>query len=54
MRVLQTRQGQLIASPEEVAYTSGWITREELRSQALKLDKTAYGRALLELAQASE
>jgi glucose-1-phosphate thymidylyltransferase len=54
VRVLQTRQGQLIASPEEVAYTSGWITREELRSQALRLDKTAYGRALLELAQASE
>ena len=27
MRVLQSRQGQLIASPEEIAYRQGWIDR---------------------------
>ena len=31
-RVLQTRQGQLIASPEEIAFSSGWIDAGRLIS----------------------
>jgi glucose-1-phosphate thymidylyltransferase len=47
IRVLQSRQGQLIAAPEEIAYLNGWIDWDELNLLALKLDK-AYGRRLIE------
>lgn len=47
VRVLQSRQGQLIASPEEIAYRIGWINETALAEEAGKLAKTSYGRALL-------
>ena len=47
IRVLQSRQGQLIAAPEEIAYLNGWIGWEELNALAKKLDK-AYGRRLID------
>jgi glucose-1-phosphate thymidylyltransferase len=47
IRVLQSRQGQLIAAPEEIAYLSGWIGWDDLNALAKKLDK-AYGRRLIE------
>jgi len=47
IRVLQSRQGQLISAPEEIAYLNGWISRDELNALAKKLDKT-YGRRLIE------
>jgi glucose-1-phosphate thymidylyltransferase len=49
VRVLQTRQGQLIASPEEVAFASGWIDAERLAAEGRKINND-YGRALVELA----
>jgi glucose-1-phosphate thymidylyltransferase len=49
VRVLQKRQGQLIASPEEVAFTSGWIDGGGLAEQGRRW-RNDYGRALLELA----
>jgi glucose-1-phosphate thymidylyltransferase len=49
IRVLQTRQGQLIAAPEEIAYLNGWIGWDELNSLAKKLNH-AYGRRLTERA----
>jgi glucose-1-phosphate thymidylyltransferase len=48
IRVLQRRQGQLIAAPEEIAFGNGWITPEELRAQAAKFSKTDYGARLLD------
>lgn len=48
VRVLQSRQGQLIASPEEIAYLAGWIGAEALEAQAQGLAKTRYGRALMQ------
>ena len=30
VRVLQQRQGQLIAAPEEIAFNNGWIWPEQL------------------------
>ena len=47
IQVLQSRQGQLIAAPEEIAYLNGWIGWDELNTLAQKLDK-AYGRRLIE------
>jgi len=47
VRVLQSRQGQLISAPEEIAYLNGWITGDDLNTLADKLDKS-YGRLLTE------
>ena len=49
VRVLQTRQGQLIASPEEIAFASGWIDAGHLAAEGQKINNE-YGRALVELA----
>jgi len=48
IRVLQRRQGQLIAAPEEVAFHNGWIGPEQLRAQAARFNKTQYGARLLD------
>ena len=49
VRVVQERQGHLIASPEEIAFTSGWISPEDFARQAQDLSKTEYGKALTAL-----
>ena len=46
VHVLQKRQGQLIASPEEVAHSRGWIDDNKLAEHAERLGKTEYGKAL--------
>jgi len=48
IRVLQRRQGQLIAAPEEIAYHNGWIGAAQLRAQAAKFSKAQYGARLLD------
>ena len=48
VRVLQTRQGQLLSSPEEIACRSGWIDAEALLRAAQKYGKTKYGARLAE------
>jgi glucose-1-phosphate thymidylyltransferase len=50
IRVLQTRQGQLIASPEEIAFSSGWIGAQDLEVAGAKINND-YGRALVALAR---
>ena len=50
VRALEKRQGFRIACPEEIAFASGWISREELVAQAQKLAKSDYGRYLLRIA----
>jgi glucose-1-phosphate thymidylyltransferase len=47
VRVLQQRQGHIIAAPEEIAFLSGWIDRTAFEELASKLAKTNYGRRLL-------
>jgi len=54
VRVLQSRQGQLIASPEEIAYRQRWIDRSTVEEEATKLSKTRYGRSLLTQLQSHE
>jgi glucose-1-phosphate thymidylyltransferase len=48
VRVLQGRQGQLVAAPEEIAFRNGWLSVSEFRSSAERLGKTRYGRMLLD------
>ena len=46
VHTMQRRQGQLVASPEEIAYFAGWIDRDRLNVHATHLGKTDYGKAL--------
>jgi glucose-1-phosphate thymidylyltransferase len=48
IRVLQRRQGHLIAAPEEIAFNNGWIDAEGLKAQAARFSKTTYGARLLD------
>lgn len=43
VRVMQKRTGQIIGSPEKVAYEQGFITAEELTALAKPLKKSGYG-----------
>jgi glucose-1-phosphate thymidylyltransferase len=46
VRVLQTRTGQIIGSPEKVAHIAGWISKDELNEIAEPLKKSGYGKYL--------
>jgi glucose-1-phosphate thymidylyltransferase len=48
VRILQSRQGQLIAAPEEIALHNGWIDATAFEAQARKFAKTTYGLRLLD------
>ncbi|MCA9348358.1 glucose-1-phosphate thymidylyltransferase, partial [Candidatus Saccharibacteria bacterium] len=47
--VLQKRTGLIIGSPEEVAYTEGFIDQEQLIDHAENLKKSGYGEYLFRL-----
>ena len=49
IQTLERRQGLRVGSPEEIAWASGWITKEELRQLAQPLLASGYGEYLLEL-----
>ncbi|MBB4122680.1 glucose-1-phosphate thymidylyltransferase RfbA [Martelella radicis] len=53
VRTLAVRQGMQSGCPEEIAYRQGWIDGDQLRSHAEKFKKTAYGRFLFGLLEAS-
>jgi glucose-1-phosphate thymidylyltransferase len=50
VQTIQSRQGMLVGSPEEVAFRMGWIDAASLRAQARALGKTELGRVLADLA----
>ena len=43
VRAIQNRQGLQIACLEEIAYTKGWLTVEELAEAAARFGKSSYG-----------
>lgn len=49
IRVLEERQGLKIGCPEEIAYRQNFISRDELKELALSLEKSGYGKYLLEI-----
>lgn len=50
---IEQRQGLKIACLEEIAYNEGWISAEQVRSQAQSMHKTAYGQYLLRTVEGS-
>ena len=49
VRTLTERQGLQVGSPDEVAYQSKWITKEQLTASSKKFGKNAYGNYLGQL-----
>ena len=49
VRTLENRQGMQVGCPEEIAYLKGWLSAGDLRAQAARYEKNAYGRYLLGL-----
>ena len=47
VRVLQKRTGQIIGSPEKIAYEQGFIDKQQLENLADPLKKSGYGNYLL-------
>jgi glucose-1-phosphate thymidylyltransferase len=50
VETIQERQGLKIACLEEIAFRKGFITRDALRALGRKLEKSGYGRYLLQIA----
>ena len=51
VQVIEERQGQYIASLEEIAYNQNFISRPQLKILAEKLGKSLYGRYLMQIAE---
>lgn len=49
VRTLQVRQGLQVGSPEEIAFSRGWIDRTTLDERAALFAKTDYGKSLAAL-----
>jgi glucose-1-phosphate thymidylyltransferase len=49
VHTIEQRQGLKIACLEEIAYHQGWLTAQQVRTQAERLQKTGYGQYLLGL-----
>lgn len=49
VQVLEERQGLKVGCIEEIAYKNGWITSEQLQTEAQKLLKSGYGQYLMNL-----
>ena len=49
IQVLQERQGLMVACPEEIAYTRGYIQAEDVARLATRMKDNAYGQYLLNL-----
>ncbi len=49
VRTLEQRQGLQSGSPDEIAYSLGWISEEQLAERAAKFQKNAYGQYLGQL-----
>lgn len=49
VRTLEKRQGLQTGSPDEIAYSKGWISADALHERASKFKKNDYGQYLLAL-----
>ncbi|MET4161016.1 glucose-1-phosphate thymidylyltransferase [Marinobacterium sp. MBR-111] len=49
VQIIEDRQGLKVACLEEIAFNNGWLTKENLKTQAATLIKNGYGQYLLRL-----
>jgi glucose-1-phosphate thymidylyltransferase len=49
IQTLEKRQGLKVSCPEEIAWTSGWISDDELEALAQPLLKSGYGEYLMKI-----
>ena len=49
IQVLQERQGLMVACPEEIAYTMGYIQADDVLKLAIRMKANSYGQYLLNL-----
>ena len=49
VRIIEERQGTKVGCPEEIAWRNGWISNDELEKAGQSLEKSGYGRYLLDL-----
>lgn len=49
VQTVEHRQGLKIACLEEIAFTNGWLSEEQLSIQAEALSKTGYGQYLMQI-----
>jgi glucose-1-phosphate thymidylyltransferase len=53
IQTLEDRQGLMVACVEEIAYTMGWITADDVRRTAEPMRSNSYGQYLLGLIESS-
>jgi glucose-1-phosphate thymidylyltransferase len=51
IRAIEKRQGQKVGCPEEVAFSQGWITTDQVAALGEAMGKTEYGQYLVRLAR---
>jgi glucose-1-phosphate thymidylyltransferase len=51
IEAIETRQGQKVCCPEEIAFRSGWISAQDVEALAATLGDTGYGDYLRSLAR---
>ncbi len=51
IRAIEKRQGQKVGAPEEVAFSQGWITADQVAALGEAMGKTEYGQYLKRLAR---
>ena len=51
IQTIEHRQGIKVASPEETAWRSGWISTDTLLEQAQRLSKNRYGQYLIKISR---
>ena len=49
VRTMTERQGLQVGSPDEIAYSAGWLSKEQVTARAEKFSKNDYGHYLLNL-----
>jgi glucose-1-phosphate thymidylyltransferase len=49
IQTIETRQGLMVACPEEIAYRYGYVTAEQVEKTAAAMKNNGYGRYLLQM-----
>jgi glucose-1-phosphate thymidylyltransferase len=54
IRTIENRQGLKVGAPEEVAWRQGFLDDDDLRERGRKLEKSGYGKYLLQLLESED